>query len=255
MRYYLVAHGIEVWRRFSLLEKVALRGAERIFCVSEFTRAEMLRHYALPPDKLVVVPNALDPYFEIRPGLPLAECQPDILMVTRLSYGDRYKGVEDMIRAMPAVRAALPQARLRIVGQGDDQKRLRSLAARTGLLPHGVEFLGFLDDRRLAQDLGRCRLLALPSRLEGFGLVLLEAMANGRPCLGAASGGIPEVLSKETGILVEPGNAASIARGCIEGLQRTWDQAAILARARHFGYDKFRERLSQALGSRTNPNA
>ena len=61
LRYYLVAHGIEVWRRFSLLERMALRGASGIWCVSAFTRKQLLERCALDEEKVVVVPNALDP--------------------------------------------------------------------------------------------------------------------------------------------------------------------------------------------------
>jgi len=55
--YYLVAHGIEVWRRYSWIERLALRRARRILCVSDFTRREMQRRIALPESQLVVVPN------------------------------------------------------------------------------------------------------------------------------------------------------------------------------------------------------
>ena len=65
LEYYLVAHGIEVWRPYSFLEKSALSGARRILSVSEYTRHQILRfHPALPPGQVVVVPNTLDPYIE-----------------------------------------------------------------------------------------------------------------------------------------------------------------------------------------------
>ena len=78
-------------------------------------------------------------------------------------------------------------------------------------------------------------------------MVFLEAMAQGRPCLGAQAGGIPEVLTPETGILVEYGDVAQIADGCVAALQRSWDAQAILDRAREFAYPRFRERLAALL--------
>ncbi|MEY2880759.1 MAG: hypothetical protein RLZZ15_3139, partial [Verrucomicrobiota bacterium] len=246
LRYYLVAHGIEVWRAFSATEKVALRGAEKIFCVSDFTRGELLKNCPLPPGRAVVLPNALDPWFAIGPGVPLAQCAPDILVVTRLTYADRYKGIEHMIAAMPAVRAAIPGATLHLVGRGDDVPRLTAL--RDGLaLGDAVRFHGFVDDATLAARLRSCRLFALPSKKEGFGLVFLEAMAHGRPCLGARAGGIPEVITEETGVMVDYGDVPGTAAACIAALRREWDENAILDRARHFSYSQFTRRLAAVL--------
>lgn len=247
LKYYLVAHGIEVWRPFTLAERVALRGAHRIFCVSEYTRKELLRYGPVRPERAVVLPNALDPVFRIENGTPLAESPPVILTVTRLSRTDRYKGVDSLIQAMPAVRRAIPDAVLRVVGQGDDLPRLQGLARQHGLFEQGVEFTGFLDDARLDLELRQCRLFALPSRKEGFGLVFLEAMAHGRPCLGARAGGIPEVITEETGVLAEFGDVPGIAAAAVGALQRPWESAAILDRARAFSYQRFKERLVSLL--------
>src|SRR6202042_2997696 len=137
--------------------------------------------------------------------------------------------------AMPAIRAAVPGARLRLVGRGDDLPRLQSLVYQLGLA-NAVDFLGYINDRQLAAELSACRLFALPSKKEGFGLVFLEAMAHGRPCLGARAGGIPEVITDETGGLVEYGNVAGIATAATAMLQRDWDVAAILQRAQSFSY-------------------
>jgi glycosyltransferase involved in cell wall biosynthesis len=241
-----VAHGIEVWRDFSVAERLALRGAERILCVSDHTRRELLRRCPLPEGRAVVLPNALDPGFAIAPGRPLAGCPPAILCVTRLVFADRYKGVEDLISALPAIRLAIPDATLRLAGRGDDVPRLKALAARGGA-GDAVHFLGYVPDDELGREIAQCRLFALPSRNEGFGLVFLEAMARGRPCLGARAGGIPEVITADTGVLVNPGDISGIATGAIGALQRDWSAEVILARAREFSYSPFRDRLASLL--------
>ncbi|HEX2852756.1 MAG TPA: asparagine synthase (glutamine-hydrolyzing) [Opitutaceae bacterium] len=248
LRYYLVAHGIEVWRPFTLAERIALRGAEKIFCVSDFTRRELLRHCPLPEGRAVVLHNALDPWFEIAPGAPLAACPPVILVVTRLTYSDRYKGVEHMIQAMPAIRAAIPNATLRIIGRGDDLPRLQMIRNQLGLAT-AVEFLGYVNDKRMDAELRACRLFALPSEREGFGLVFLEAMAHGRPCLGARAGGIPEVIDADTGVLATYGDVPGIATAAIGALHREWNEQTILNRARHFSYSPFKDRLASLLAS------
>ncbi len=248
LRYYLVAHGIEVWRRFNPIERQALRGAERIFCVSDFTRGELLKNCALPPERVVVVHNALDPFFEIKAGAPLAACPPTILVVTRVTYADRYKGVQHMIEAMPAIRTAIPAAKLRIVGRGDDVPRLQRLTHQLKL-DGVVHFAGYVDDAHLAEEMRSCRLFALPSRKEGFGLVFLEAMAHGRPCLGARAGGIPEVITEASGVLVPYGDVKAIAETTIRALRRDWDQEQILARAREFSFASFKQRLTTQLAA------
>ena len=245
LRYYLVAHGIEVWRPFSLAERMALRGAEKIFCVSDYTRRELLKHCPLPEGRAVVLPNGLDPAFPIE-AAPLRPGPPVILAVARLTEAERYKGIEHLIQAMPLIRAQIPLATLRVIGRGDALPRLQSLRNSLGLRA-AVEFLGYVDDRRLAAEIQACNLFALPSEREGFGLVFLEAMASGRPCLGARAGGIPEVITPETGVLADYGDVTGIGAAAVEALRRGWDQEAILARARDFSYSQFQTRLASLL--------
>ena len=247
LRYMLVAHGIEVWRPFTFWERLALRGADRIFCISEFTRGELLRRIRLDPARLVVLPNALDP--QLAPAAPpagAATAGPVILTVSRLARADSYKGIDALIAAMPAVLAAEPKAKLRIVGRGDDESRLYALARQLGVLP-AVEFAGFVENARLRDEFAQCRLFALPSTREGFGLVYVEAMAHGRPCLGARAGGTPEVITPDTGVLVEPGDSPALAAALVGALRRPWDEAAILARAERFSYSQFQARLASLL--------
>jgi asparagine synthase (glutamine-hydrolysing) len=248
LKYYLVAHGIEVWHRFSLAERLALRGAEKVLCVSEYTRQSLLQYCPLPEGRTVVLPNGLDPSFPIAASTAGRAGPPTILVVSRLALSERYKGIDHMIEALPAIRAALPAVQLRIVGRGDDLPRLQALRDRLGLGP-AVAFLGFLDDARMRDELRSCSLFALPSAKEGFGLVFLEAMANGRPCLGARAGGIPEVITEASGVLVNYGDIPAIAAASIAALQRTWDEEAILARARHFSYSQFKAHLASLLSA------
>jgi glycosyltransferase involved in cell wall biosynthesis len=245
IHYTLIAHGIEVWRRFNRLEIAALRGADRIWCVSEFTRRELLRNCRLPLTTTVVLPNALDPHLDITElGHHTADF--DILTISRLNYADSYKGVDHLIEALPAIRREIPAARLRIVGRGDDLPRLHEIAGRLKLT-RAIDFLGFVGDTELKRELGACRLFALPSQKEGFGLVFLEAMAQGKPCIGTRDGGIPEVLTPETGLLVGYGDVPALAASCVAALRRIWDPVAIRARAAEFSYPLFRDKLATLI--------
>jgi len=246
LRYALVAHGIEVWRPFTFLERLALRGAWRVFCVSEFTRGELLSRIALDPARVIVLPNALDPALDTDSAPGPASSSPVILTVSRLSSTDRYKGIDHLIEAMPAILASSPDAKLRIVGRGDDRPRLQQLARDLGI-DNAVEFAGYVDDRRLRHEFSRCTVFALPSQKEGFGLVYLEAMAQGKPCVAASSGGAPEVISPESGLLVPYADVSALANACVIALASTWDAATIRARAQRFSYMEFKHRLHHHL--------
>lgn len=248
--YYLVAHGIEVWRPYTLLERAALRGARRIFCVSEYTRRQMLRFdTSLAPERLVVLPNTFDPGF--RPALGTAPQsatrRPRILVVSRLVKSDPYKGVDLMIEAMPEILRQFPNAQLRIVGGGDARPDLETLT-RQRSLGDAVNFLGPIDDSALRDEYQSCDLFALPSRKEGFGLVYLEAMSYGKPCLAARAGGAPEVVDDQVGALVEYGNVEEIAVAVASLLRHPRNPELIAARVAQFSYANFSAKLAALLG-------
>jgi glycosyltransferase involved in cell wall biosynthesis len=207
-----------------------------------------LKHVQIPADRAVVVPNGLDPAFA--PAAVDTEAavgtNADILTISRLSQSDNYKGIDHLIEALPQIRQEIPAARLRIVGHGDDTPRLQALAAKLRL-GDAVRFLGYVNDDNLRREIRDCRIFALPSHREGFGLVYLEAMAQGKPCVAARSGGAPEVLSPETGVLAEYANLPALAQACVHALRRDWDAAAIRARAGTFSYSHFRDRLGSFL--------
>ena len=193
-----------------------------------------------------IVPNGLDAFFKIEESPQPPPASPLLLTVSRLSRSDCYKGVDNLIEAMPAVLSRHPDARLRIVGHGNDSGRLRKLAnsLRVG---DSVDMLGHVSDDELKRSFSECSLFALPSRGEGFGLVFLEAMAHGKPCIGAKAGGIPEVITPETGLLVHYGDVPALANAIEHMLTTHWTPSAMLSRAREFSYPEFRTRLALEL--------
>lgn len=149
-------------------------------------------------------PPGLRAELELPDGVPLA------CVVARLTP---WKGHQALLRAWPAVRARVPEARLLVVGEvafweesyGDE---LRALAAELGVAD-SVHWLGFRED--VADLLRLSDLLVLPSIDEPFGRVLIEGMAVGLPVVATAGGGVPEiVVDGETGLLAPPGDPAPL---------------------------------------------
>jgi phosphatidylinositol alpha-1,6-mannosyltransferase len=246
--YFLVAHGIEVWRPFTFLEQRALLGARCVWCVSDYTRQQVIKHGRIAAERTAVLPNALDPYLDPPLATPAPEGPPVILSISRLTASDRYKGIDHLIAAMPSVGARFPGARLRIIGRGDGLPDMQALVRRLNL-SDVVEFPGFRSDSELRGEFSACSLFALPSQKEGFGLVYLEAMAHARPCLGANSGGVPEVISDDTGVLVKYGDVQGIADGIVAALRHKWRKEALIERAKFFSFSRFKERLAPLVSA------
>lgn len=241
---WLIAHGVEVWRSFGPIERWSLQAADRILCVSDYTRRQLLAHCpSLAPGRLVVQPNTLDPQFAAPPPAPTPVEPGLILAVSRLVAAEAYKGVDHLIAALSAIRREVPAARLRVVGDGDDRSRLTALATTLGVAD-AVEFCGRVGDAELRGHFAACQIFALPSRGEGFGLVYLEALAQGKPCLAALAGGAPEIVNASCGALVPYGDPPALARACVGVLRQPWDPGQLRARAGEFNYDNFRRRLA-----------
>ncbi len=120
------------------------------------------------------------------------------------------KGIPYALEALRRIRAAFPRAHLVIAGDGELADELRRLASRLGVADR-VHWLGWRADA--AELMAAFDVFLLPSLHEGFGLVLLEAMARRAPIVASRVGAIPEiVIDGETGILVEPRNAEALAQ-------------------------------------------
>ena len=126
------------------------------------------------------------------------------------------KGHDVMIEALPTIREAIPNVLYSIVGGGEQLSRLKQLVIEHGVAEH-VQFLGEVDDQKMIRCYQQCDLFALPNRqvgrdIEGFGMVLVEAQACGRPVLAGASGGTRETMDiGRTGVVVPCEEADGLA--------------------------------------------
>jgi glycosyltransferase involved in cell wall biosynthesis len=211
-------HGLEVWEPLSILRRRALSSADLVIAPTKDTADQVASQQDVARERIRVLPWALDPQFE---SLLATKSPPQlpanfpsgriILTVGRWCADERYKGMDTLITAMPRLLSEWPDLQLVAVGEGDDQEWLEQIADGRGVLRH-VHFLSGLTYPEIAACYQACEVFALPSRGEGFGLVYLEAMACGKPVIGGAHGGAPEVIDDgKTGYLVQHGDAGQLA--------------------------------------------
>jgi glycosyltransferase involved in cell wall biosynthesis len=190
--------------------------------VSEHVRAAALTRAPWAERRLRVVPNGVDvAHFTPRPPPPAGPFT--FGAVGRL---ERRKGVDLAIRALSGV----PGARLEVIGEGAERAALEALARGLGVRDR-VGFRGFAHDTR--PGVAGCHAILCASRAEGLGVALLEAMAMGRPVVGFAVGGVPEVVEDgRTGLLARPGDLAGLVRRMTQATGAADRLAALGAAAR-----------------------
>lgn len=261
-RVFVAAHGRELLLRpaarvpaaqrlYDSARRRVLHGADGILAVSRYT-AGLARDLGVDPGRIHVIPNGVDAHrFDLPDADARAEAfrrrhdlvgRPCFATVARLMP---HKGIDTGIRALPALRREIPDATYVVVGDGPDTGRLRELARRLRV-SEAVRFLGRVDDAEVIDALRACDAFALLSResrpdVEGFGLVLLEAGACGRPVLGARSGGIPDAVADgESGLLIPPDDPAATA----QALRRLLGDPALALRLGRGGRRRARDVLS-----------
>jgi glycosyltransferase involved in cell wall biosynthesis len=260
--YWTVAHGIEAWNIKNPLLKIALKEADRILAVSHYTRDKLLSDHPIEPSKIVVLPNTFDSSrFQITPKpqyllekYSLTAQQPIILTVARLAGIDRSKGYDRILEALPQIKKAIPNVHYILAGKGQDQTRIEQMIIELGL-QNCVTLAGFVPDEQLCDYYNLCDMFAMPSTKEGFGIVYLEAMACGKPCLGGdRDGAIDALVNGKLGALVNPDSTAQTAETIIQILQQTYPNQLMYQPENlrhkvieHFGFEQFQNTLSNHL--------
>jgi phosphatidylinositol alpha-1,6-mannosyltransferase len=220
----VMSHGIEVWNSLPFLRRRALLQADVLLAPSSDTARKLVEIQTAPAEKIRRLPwpvnSEILQFADSPASLPLPPtfpAGPVILTVGRWAASERYKGADDLIEAIAQLREAIPNVQLVVVGGGDDLPRLRRLAADRGAGDRVTFFQGLSRDQ-LAACYARCDIFALPSTGEGFGIVFLEAMAFGKPVVGADSGGIPDLIENNlNGLLIPPRDLESLV-AALKGL-------------------------------------
>lgn len=213
-RLALVIHGVEAWVPHpSPVVRALTRRIHSLVSVSRYSRERFESWSAQRGRTAVILPNSVDlatfvpqarsPALEARYGIGDA---PVLLTVARLASGERYKGIDEVLEALPALRSRRPTLRYLIVGEGDDRGRLVAKAAGLGLRD-AVVFAGRIPEDEKAAHFALASAYVMPSTGEGFGIVFIEAAACGLPVIGSNADGSREaLLDGRLGQLVEPGD-------------------------------------------------
>jgi glycogen synthase len=239
-------HETEAWLTYE---------AWRVVCCSDYMVAHVKWAFGLPPDKLAMVPNGVNPHvyeglerhdlreFRLKFALPHEKI---VLYVGRLVYE---KGIHILINAIPKVLAKA-DAKFVIVGSGYMQEQLSNIVKSMGL-EHKVLFTGFVDEDSLLKLQKVADVSVVPSLFEPFGIVALEAMAAKSPVVVSDTGGLGEIVQHDTtGVKVYPNNTDSLAWGIVkvladDGYARHIRQSAHRVILERYDWDKIAQQTRE----------
>jgi glycosyltransferase involved in cell wall biosynthesis len=231
-----------------------LREAGVVFAVADALRERAIELGA-PADRVLTVGNGVDPD-RFRPGdrrearrrLGLPEDAPMILSVGHLV---ERKGFHHVVRALPEVRKALPDAHLVIVGAGGEEGDF-SEGIRRAILEAGVEdcvrMTGAVPHEELGPWYSAADVFCLPSEKEGRANVMLEALACGTPVVATRVWGTPEIVADERfGLLTDSVEPEPLGACLTDALRREWSRDTIAERGRSFSWGAAAETVERAL--------
>lgn len=222
--------------RFRLLVPPTVRRASVVLTVSEYARRELIARYLLPPGKVVVAPNAVDPVFQ-----PVDD--PRVLDVVKARYGageqfilcvgnlQPRKNLRTLIDAYVRLRrSGTTSAKVVLVGKAAWLSDDIFVAARDSGYADDLIFTGYVPAADLAALYSVAAVFVYPSFYEGFGLPPLEALACGTPVVCSSAGALPEVVG-DAALLVDPHSADAIAAA----VARVLSDASLRATLRESG--------------------
>jgi len=215
--------------------RAAAQKCRALITDSHFAQTELASVLGIAPERLVPIALGVDPPRALRPISPqVAAMRPFVLYV---GVPEWRKGFDTLLAAMREVRRARPELRLAVTGRLEGE--FAGVAGEVG----GVVELGHVDEAVLAELYRQCALLAFPSRYEGFGLPVLEAMSYGAPVVASNTSAIPEA-GGDAACYVPAGDAPALAaaivrvagdaayagelrqRGLVHAAAFTWEQTA-----------------------------
>ena len=245
----LIIYGIDAWSRHKSAAVNWLVGkVDGVVAISKVTAGRFQEWTGIQPDRTFILPNAVDikAYGAKAKNEKLLEryglTEKTVLMTMgRLSAHERYKGMDEIMEAMPALLQRRPDLAYLIAGDGDDRPRLERKSRALGLADK-VVFAGFIPECDKADYYRLADVFAMPSRGEGFGFVFLEAMACGIPVVASTVDGSREaVRDGQLGVVVDPDDRDGLVAGIITALSRP--RGEIPSGLDYFSHEQFVRRL------------
>jgi len=228
---WLIAHGIEVWRPLSKTKNLFLKRCDKIICVSEFTRQQMILRHPVNEEKCVVLNNAIDSFMKLPKVFSKPEHllnrhgfksnTPVIFTLTRLASSEQYKGHDQVIKALGNLKSKFPNLKYILAGKYDQKEeiRIQKLIANNRV-DQELILTGFVEDNELSDYFLLADIFVLPSKKEGFGIVFIEALANGLPVIcGNADGSIDAIRNGELGTAINPDSSSELEAAIINHLE------------------------------------
>jgi glycosyltransferase involved in cell wall biosynthesis len=255
-RVLLLTYGIEVWQPGNRLTQLLLSRTDAVASISEFTLEKIGRWTPLPAGATFLLPNAID-LNKYTPGKPTTELidrwslagQRILLTLGRMDAREQAKGFDEVLEILPRMKNDFPNLRYVIAGDGSDRQRLEQKASQLGL-GDSVVFTGYVNEATKLDLYRAADVFVMPSRLEGFGYVFLEALAVGLPVVASKVDGSREaVRDGKWGILVDPARSSEIEDGIRSAL--TNPVVPDRAELEHFSWRGFERRCHAAFDSLT----
>lgn len=248
----LAIYGIDAWQRPNgLAGKLSFGAASLVVSISQITLDRFQSWSGIPGERCAVLPNAIHAAdFDIG-GKDNAlsrhlgvERRPVILTFGRMSADERYKGFDEVIEVMPRLLARVPGLAYVAAGDGSDRVRLEAKAKALGIAEH-VVFPGRVDESDKADLYRLSDAYVMPSSGEGFGFVVLEALACGIPVVASSADGTREAVRGGTlGLVVDPKDPHALERSILEALAKP---KAIPPGLDYFSFANFQQRFAAAL--------
>lgn len=244
--YVVTIHGSDIFKTkniplVSSAVGLALRKASKVIAVSN-ELGRVAQGFGVNRDNIDILSNGVN--LKNFPIGSFSNRKKIILFVGSLIIR---KGLIYLLQAMAQIQKLDPEVKLLLVGEGDQKDVLTDFVNQNGLAK-SVEFLGLQSQESISNLMREARVFVLPSIEEGQGVVLLEALASGTPCVGSRVGGIPDVITDDVGELVEPTNVEGFVIAIKKFLENddVWEHCSRNARARaveNFDWNKIADRV------------
>jgi glycosyltransferase involved in cell wall biosynthesis len=213
---WLITHGIEVWRPLSFFKRSILKNCDKVICVSNFTRDQIIKRHGTKLESCTVLNNAVDPFMKLpesftKPARLLKRYRitmvtPVLFTLTRLASTEQYKGHDQVIKALSRLKYRFPDIKYILSGKYDykEEQRIMTLISDYRVEQH-VILTGFIDEHELSDHFLLADIFVLPSKKEGFGIVFIEALVCGlRVICGNVDGSVDAIRNGELGKAINP---------------------------------------------------